>query len=251
MEALAAVTLGIGVWAAVMATVSAFADGKSLWSRFREKRRAKKLAAAQALSTRNTFSNRNTFFRVPRTIIGMFDADVPPPPPTELPLPLFVFDDSLYATGLETSLTTSPWRIQSEYTRLFNVAGPLFGKGDAVSALQLSDSLARFQQNLVDRIRVTTFTVYMIDLDVSRLTEVPDTCRTDHFSSMGSLFQRVLVARPIAREPRAATVLMATSTIGQVSGSGSGASRCWCLDVSSLPSSFGCVFCGRGNNLLG
>lgn len=58
MEALAAVTLGVGVWAAVMATVSAFADGKSLWSRFREKRRAKKLAAARALSTRDTFSNR-------------------------------------------------------------------------------------------------------------------------------------------------------------------------------------------------
>lgn len=168
-----------------------------------------------------------------------------------LQLPHLALDDSLYATGLETSLSTSPWRIQSEYTRLFNVAGPLFGKGDAVSALQLSDSLARFQQGLVERIRVTTFTVHMIDLDVAGLTVVSDTCRTDHVSSMGSLFQRVLVARPIAREPRGATVLMATSVIGPVGGSGSGASRCWCLDVSSLPSSFGCVFCGRGNNRLG
>lgn len=35
----------LGVWGAIMATISAFNDGKKLWKSWREKRRLKKQAA--------------------------------------------------------------------------------------------------------------------------------------------------------------------------------------------------------------
>lgn len=116
------------------------------------------------------------------------------------------FNEPAYV-GLDSKLAESPRRIRSEYSRLSSVAGPLFNKGDSISAQQLSGGLARFQQSLVQKIRTSITTIAALDLNIAGMMTETEMIRNGHVSAFTGLFQRVLVARPL---PRAVLVIPLT-----------------------------------------
>src|SRR4051812_40596401 len=78
---------------------------------------------------------------------------------------------------LNANLTTSPRRVQTEYTRLSNVAGPPFSRGDDISFQQIRSGLQRFQQRLVQRIRTAVTALNNLNLTIGTLMSETDTFR--------------------------------------------------------------------------
>ena len=144
--------------------------------------------------------------------------------------------------SLDENLTSSPRRVESEFNRLSNAAGPLFRKGDSISFGQMSQGLYKFQQNLTHKIRASVAAVAAIDLNISGLMAETDTFRTGSVSTMADLFQRVNVARPIARGLNTTTAGASAAAGGGSSGPTS--SGCWCQGAGT----FACAFCGRTGN---
>lgn len=152
--------------------------------------------------------------------------------------------------GLSTNLTTSPRRIQAEYSRLSNVAGPLFGKGDATALGEMRTSLDRFRQRLIQNISTAIMVTAMdgLLLPVGTLFSETDAFRNGNLSSMAGLFQRVYVVRPIPRGVTAGSGLAGSGMAGsRPDGTaqlarGSGLTSCWCERMTGL---FICAFCGK------
>ncbi|KAK1831231.1 hypothetical protein QBC39DRAFT_352100 [Podospora conica] len=230
----------IGVYAAIMASISAFADGKGLVRQWRDKRQAKKQA--------------KLLFADQQPLIG---------PHRPLRLDWHHDDDTQY-DNLTTNLTTSPRSIQAEYSRLSSVAGPLFSRGDATALGQMRSGLERFHQRLVQNISMAIMVTAMdgIMLPVGALFSETDTFRNSNLSSMAGLFQRVYVVRPIPRGLTAAGSSIAGSGIAGSGMAGSGLSgaaqstrgssslmsSCWCETVGGL---FICAFCGKKGGAFG
>ncbi|KAK0749852.1 hypothetical protein B0T18DRAFT_116697 [Schizothecium vesticola] len=246
------VALAVGVFAAVMASISAFSDGQGLVRQWRDKRRARKQAML--------------LFADQRPLFG-------PHRPLHLD---WYHDDDMDYDRLSANLTTSPRHIQAEYSRLSNVAGPLFGRGDAMALGQMRSGLDRFHQRLIQNISTAIMVTAMdgLLLPVGTLFSETDAFRNSNLSSMAGLFQRVYVVRPIPRGLTAGTGLTGSGMGGSgMAGSGmagtglagggmagggmaggglagtaqlprgsSVASSCWCERVGGL---FLCAFCGK------
>lgn len=172
--------------------------------------------------------------------------------------------------GLSTNLTTSPRRIQAEYSRLSNVAGPLFGKGNATALGEMRTSLDRFRQRLIQNISTAIMITAMdgLLLPVGALFSETDAFRNGNLSSMAGLFQRVYIVRPIPRGVTTGSGLAGSGIAASMTGSGkarggmagsgpagaaqlargSSAASCWCERVTGL---FICAFCGKRGGAVG